>query len=45
MCGFRDYFGAKLTGIAKVGGGSERGIKDHSQLLTRANRKKDGVIY
>lgn len=34
--GFDVYFGAKVTGIAKVGSGSEGGIKDHSQLLKEA---------
>lgn len=39
MGGFRAYFGAKVTGIAKVGGGCEGGIKDHSQLLTQTTGK------
>lgn len=34
--GFDVCFGAKVTGIAKVGSGSA-GIKDHSQLLTGSN--------
>ena len=36
VVGFDVYFGAKVTGIAKVGSGSEGGIKDHSQLLKEA---------
>lgn len=33
-------FGAKVTGIAKVGSGREGGIKDHSQLLTEATEER-----
>lgn len=37
--GFDVCFGAKVTGIAKVGSGSA-GIKDHSQLLTEATGER-----
>lgn len=40
MGGFHGYFGAEMTGIAKVGGGCEGGSEDHSQLLTQATGKR-----
>ena len=38
--GFDVYFGAKVTGIARVGSGSEGGVKDHSQPLTEATGER-----